>query len=169
MISYYRSLYQDLKSGQHYLANLEITSNISYYLDDPKYYNRPENRDKLSYTNYSEKRFNELQYEDLVYIGNLSIFQRVYIGRTNNNFYVKTLTPYKDEYYFESLSPLGSEKLYITNKLALPVFPYSINAEGSYGVTYYTNTEGMNFTRNWNFYKHEGVLLRYLSFTKRSI
>ena len=104
-----------------------------------------------------------------VYIGNISKFQRVYKKKREDKFYIKTLTPYKDENYLIETMHWTKEQesttysySYTTNKLTLPVFPCSIDTEGSYGVTYYTNTEGMNFTRKWNFYKQEGILLHYL-------
>ncbi|MGL4367585.1 MAG: hypothetical protein ACRCTQ_04835, partial [Brevinemataceae bacterium] len=138
---YYKSLYQDTNTKKLYIASIKITNNISYTIN----------------SNFIiEHRFNPQQQDYLNYVGSLDYFKRIYTF--NQQLYIKTLIPFKDTIYIETSFDFNKDPytIYHTNKLILPVSPYIMLNDGkSFGVTYYTNKEGVVFTRKWNLYKQE--------------
>ena len=135
-IELYQALYKEQDSDQLYLANLQHTNNIIY-----------------SNTNYyMELVFNEGHSEELAYIGSISPLERIYIDTNTQEQFIKTLSPYKDEYYIAETWYVGNkENTYVTNKLTTPlVYFISEYYDEMFNAILYTNAQDQLFARGWD-------------------
>ena len=113
----YQALYREIDSTQLYLADLKITNNILFNTDT--------NKNIIYKTAYLyENYLAENMGTQIVYIGSISKFQRIYIDLNTGIQYIKTLKPYEDSIYIiRTYHPKTETFSYKTNSLNSPVYP----------------------------------------------